>query len=125
MYNKDWIQEYMAKEGNEPAFMKRPEGAFIDSYFPEPDEVRGINAPRATDPKYANLERLYRVHGSPHMEPSPRYMRDFLFELMFDKRIIKVIESDKKIIETAKALSRYVKRLSDSPIELPPYEKDE
>lgn len=116
MYNEYWIEEYMTKTNEKPLFAQPPEAARIDAYFP----TLKPSLTRATDAKYAHLEKLYRVHGKLWMDVTPKYMRDFLFDLMYNKRVIKVIKDDRTIIQTSRHLARYINHEDSSRLVVDP-----
>jgi hypothetical protein len=123
MYNKDFITKYMSKGDDTVVIAENlPESAHLDSYFTLPVPKKG---PSAVDPFYANLEKLWWVHQSPGFEINTVNCRDFLFNLQYNLRLIKVLPDDKKIIQVARHLTRYLKKEKFSTIKLPPFEEEE
>jgi len=74
---------------------------------------------------YHELERLWYEHRTPAFEVTTITTRDFLFEVMYAKRVLPVIRDDKQIIQVSRHLTRWLNRVTSSSIELPCFEKEE
>jgi hypothetical protein len=124
MYNGDFIDNYLDKDDDTVVVSSSlPEAAHMETYFP-PKPV-----PKETAKKcslyYHELERLWYEHRTPAYEVTTVTTRDFLFEVMYDKRVLPVIRDDKQIIQISRHLTRWLNKVSTSSIELPVFEKEE
>lgn len=124
MYNGDFIKNYLSK-GDDTVVIEShlPEAGHLESYFtPKP-------LPKEKAPKhslyYHQLSSLWYEHRSPAFEVTTVTVRDFLFEVMYSKRVINVIRDDRSIIQTARHLTRWLNKDTTSCLELPPFEKEE
>lgn len=124
MYNGDFIKNYLAK-GDDTVMVESllPEKGHMESFFPPKPEpkVKG----RKVSLYYHELERMWYEYRTPAHEINTITARDFLFEVMYDKRCLTVIRDDRTICQTARHLTRWLKKLSSSTIEIPPFESEE
>jgi len=123
-YNSDFITEYMNK-GDDTVVIERnlPEIATLDKYFAEVPDKRK-KGPKTTDPFYANLEKLWFEHKRPIEECNPSNLRNFLMDMMNNKRLIRVIADNRKIFSISCALSRYINRETSFHVEPEPFHQD-
>jgi len=123
MYNKDFLLNYLQKDDDTVVFEEcLPEESHLEKYFKNDAPRRG---PADTDVYYANLEKLWYIHVRPGTVVRTNNVRDFLFNMMYNLRLIRVIADDKKISQVARHLTRYINKATESTIELPPFEKEE
>lgn len=124
MYNFDFIQNYLDKDDDTEVILANlPEQGRLESFWPPSEEQAKARASAATDKHYAKLELLWNTHVPPGVECTPANCRNFLFDMMYSKRLIKVVRDDKTIIQTAKHLHRYVTKMSVSNVEIAPWEQ--
>lgn len=91
-----------------------PEVSHLDSYYPEP--TRPVRESKKIT-YYLKLEKLWYEHARPMLVANPENCRHFLFNMMYNERIIDVIRDDKSIIQVSRHLSRYINKVSESTIE--------
>jgi len=127
MYNNDFIDNYMSLdkvEENPMVVVKSlPEQGTIDSYYslcPAPKK----KGPSATDPFYANLEKLWFEFKRPIEETNPPNLRNFLMNMMNNERKIRVIADNKKIFMISVALSRYINKEESFHVEADQFHQD-
>lgn len=124
MYNFDFISSYLDKDDDTEVVLNcLPEEAHLESYWPPSKAQAKAKAAAAVDKYYANLERLWYEHVSPGVEVRRETVRNFLFDMMYSKRLIRVIRDDKSILQTAKHLERYISRTLVCDIVPPPWEE--
>lgn len=126
MYNMDFINNYLDKDDDTVILGSAlPEAGCMESYFPpKPLSLEGTKE-RKCSIYYHELERMWYENRQPHHDVTTVTTRDFLFEMMYDKRCLPVIRDDKQIIQTSRHLTRWLNKLSSSTIELPVFEKEE
>jgi hypothetical protein len=125
MYNEDFILNYLNK-GDDTVVVASslPEEGHMESYFPPKPEVLESRAKKCSA-YYHELEKLWYEHRTPAYEVTTITTRDFLFEVMYDKRVLPVIRDDKQIIQVSRHLTRWLNKVTTSSIELPVFEKEE
>lgn len=125
MYNIDFIKNYLDKNDDTVVIASNlPEVSHLESFF-EPIPVAVPVKKEKHSSYYVVLEGLWLKHVSPSVEVNTRTTRDFLFDMMYAQRLINVIADDRKIIQVARHLTRFLKRSTQSTIELPPFENEE
>lgn len=118
MYNNDWLVNYLDKEDDTEVVGSDlpPLDRLIALYPPKPSE--------STKPKaslyYVELEKLMDEHwGRPLDGPlTLQDVMDFLFEMMYSKRLINVLRDDKTVKATAKNFLRFYNKQDYSDIAL-------
>lgn len=124
MYNYDFIQNYLDKDDDTDVLLSNlPERQRLDAYWPPSAEQEKAQAMAATDKYYAKLELLWNTHISPGVECTRETCRDFLFDMMYAKRLIRVLRDDKAIVSVAKNLHRYVTKMSRSDVDVAPWDQ--
>jgi len=125
MYNEDFIRKYLAKDDNTVVVASNlPEVGHLESYFP-PKPIQSDGRTKRCSIYYLELEKLWYEHARPEEEVNTVNARNFLFKMMYSKRLISVIRDDRMIIQTARHLVRFIGKVEDSTIELAPFEKEE
>jgi len=126
MFNSDWINKYLHK-GDDTVVIAQslPEAGHLESYYPPPLEATAGRARNSMNPYYAHLRTLWYQHSDPNRDINTENCRHFLFKMMYAMDLIKIIRDDKTIVQTARHLTRYLKKLEYSTIELPLYEHEE
>lgn len=124
MYNPDWIKSYLAK-GDDTVVVERnlPEAHHLEVYFdevPVPDK----KGPRAVDPFYNNLEKLWLLHKRPDADSCPENIRHFLMDMMNNRRLIRVISDNRKVFQISCALSRYINKTAEWSVEPDAFHQD-
>lgn len=91
-----------------------PEVSHLEAYYPDrestPKERKNLSY-------YGRLEKLWYSHVSPGKVPNPENCRHFLFNMMYNERLIDVIRDDKTIIQTSRHLARFINKVTESCIE--------
>lgn len=120
-FNPDWLAYLDKGDSTKVLYSNLPEVAHLESYFPPKVDNTGKQKSLSF---YEKLEKLWYEHGSPGCEISPPLMRDFLFNMMYNKRLIAVLRDDRTICQVSKHLARFINRAQYSHLEVPPFEKD-
>lgn len=123
VYNHNW-DNYMRKQDDTVVILNNlPEKAMLESYFTVGEEY---GKSKTGDQFYYLLEKLWYEHMTTSDEMNPSRCRDFLFDMMYNKRLINVLRDDKTIIQVSRHLSRFLKKTEYSCIDVNTlYEKDE
>jgi len=126
MYNWDFVNSYLDKDDDTVVVASNlPEEGHIESFFPpKPVPVEGERVKKCSI-YYHELESLWFKHTSPGMEINTVTARDFLFNVMYNLRVLPVIRDDKQIVQVARHLVRWLNKATTSTIELPCFEKEE
>lgn len=125
MYNGDFVKNYLNKDDDTLVIESSlPEQGHMESYFPPKPEPKDSTTKKCSL-YYHELERLWFEHRGPATEVNTLTTRDFLFDVMYNKRVLPVIRDDKQIIQVSRHLTRWLNKVDVSTIELPPFEKEE
>jgi len=126
MYNNDWVSTYLDKDDDTVVIEScLPElESLIQHYPPKPVTATAAKA-RKCSAYYHELEALWEKHKRPLLEVNSENCRHFLFNMMYNERCINVIRDDKQIIQTARHLTRWLNKASESTIQLAPFELEE
>ena len=116
MYNMDFIDNYLDKDDDTKVIVSN----LPDQYLGFPEKAEDLN--RKADPYYAKLEKLWYEHQNTGVEVCGQTCRDFLFDMMYNKRLIRIIADDKRIMQVARHLMRYLKKSTVCNLEVPPWE---
>lgn len=126
LYSNSFISDYMDK-GDDTVVIERnlPELGCLESFYPPkpttPSQVRRLNM-HATMEQYENL---WREHMSPIAEVNTATVRDFLFDMQYNKRVIGLMD-DKKLIQHSRWFTRWYHKAESCPQSfLPPFESEE
>ena len=90
MYNDDWYKTYLQKEDETEIVYCNPPDKYLNYPQRQPTDV--VKAPRSIYRHYEELWQKYRNTASPS---DPRACADFLFELMYSKRVLPVLPNDR------------------------------
>jgi len=116
MYNMDYIDNYLDKDDETVKVISN----LPDKYLGFPEKEDSLD--RKADPYYAKLEKLWYEHQHTGVEVCGQTCRDFLYDLMYNKRLIRIIADDKRIMQVARHLMRYLKKATVCNLEVPPWE---
>lgn len=126
LYSNDFITGYMDK-GDDTVVIERnlPEVSMLEQYYPpkpvSTKATRRLNM-HATMEQY---ETLWRQHMSPLHEVNTSTVRDFLFNMQYNVRVIGLMD-DKKLIQHARWFTRWYHKAESCPSAfLPPFETEE
>lgn len=123
MYNLDFIEEYLNKDDDTVVVSDNmAEAKHLEGYWPPSKDQERAKASMATDKYYAKLECLWYEHQSPGVEIRYDTVCAFLSRMMNKERLIRVIVDDRKLKQTAMALSRYIRKDDRYVVELAPWE---
>lgn len=126
MYNWDFIEKYLDKDDDtEVIGTHLPEERHIEGYFPPKPLSLSENKTKKCSLYYHELERMWYENRNPAYEITTLTTRDFLFEMMYNKRCLPVIRDDKQIIQVSRHLTRWLNKVTRSTIELLVFEKEE
>jgi len=126
MYNWDFVNNYLNKDDDTVVIQSHlPEEGHIESFFPPKPTPVSETIAKKCSLYYHELERMWYEHVSPGTEVNTMEARNFLFNVMYNKRCLAVIRDDKQIIQTARHLVRWLNKEEYSTIELAPFEKEE
>lgn len=114
-YNRDWVQVYLDKDDEtEVVSSNMPEWSFLESYWPPALDQKKAMAEKAVDKYYAKLEVLWLEHRGPGIEICKESVRDFLTDMMYSARKIRVMDR-KKHLSVALCLTDYLNKATSSP----------
>lgn len=126
MYNMDFINNYMDKDDDTVVIAScLPEDGCLESYFPPKPASNDEQKTRKCSIYYHELERMWYENRQPHHDITSVTTRDFLFDMMYSKRILPIIRDDKQIIQVSRHLTRWLNKVTTSTIEIPTFEKEE
>lgn len=126
LYSNSFLVEYMDKGDNTVVVERNlPELRILDSYYPPkpitPSTARRLHM-HATMEQYENL---WRIHMSSLTEVNTSTVRDFLFDMQYNKRVIGLLD-DKKLMQHARWFTRWFHKAEACPQSfLPPFESEE
>lgn len=124
LYNNDFVTNYLNKDDDTQVVVScLPEISRLESWYPLKPEVK--KRVEKHSKYYWQLESLWYKYTGPSYEINTPNVRDFLFKMMYSERCISVIKDDRQIIQTARHLTRWLKKEVNCPFELPPFEKEE
>lgn len=92
-----------------------PEKKHLEAYYPPEEDLPQKVRKNLT--YYGRLEKLWYEHVDPSKVQNPINCRHFLFDMMYNKRLIDVIRDDKSIIQVSRHLARYLNKVRESCIE--------
>lgn len=127
MYNWDFINSYLDKNDETVVVAScLPEKGHVESYFPvKPVKDGTLLLSKKCSMYYHELEALWYKHSIPGIEINTETVRDFLFNVMYNLRVLSVIRDDKLIVQTSRHLVRWLNKSTKSSIVLPVFEKEE
>lgn len=126
LYSNSFLTEYMNKDDDTVVIERNlPELNVLDAYYPpkpiSTDAKRRLNL-HATMEQY---ESLWRTHVSSLTEVNTKTVRDFLFDMQYNERLIGLMD-DKKLIQHSRWFTRWFHRAQACPDSfLPPFESEE
>lgn len=110
MYNESWIQQYLEKgDMTQVIASNLPEIATLDKLFKPMEEYFPDRKDRRSEMDI--LEALWHEHRGPGCEINYSNCKDFMFDIMYNKRIYRVLKDDRAILQTARHLRRYLLKL--------------
>lgn len=116
MYNRDFIDEYLTKGDDTEIIDINAPPEDCSDYFPPPEEqdraMRSARINTAKNAKLQELEELFLEHGPPHMS-SFKVAKNFLADMMFNKRLIKGYKDMRELNATATMFMHYVLKTTD------------
>ena len=113
--NVQWL-DYLEKGDHTVVIADNlPERAHLEAFYPAKDEKRPYEKKNFS--YYMKLEKLYYEHADPGRVKNPQNCRHFLFDMMYNKRLIDVIRDDKSIIQVSRHLARFLNKVTESVIE--------
>lgn len=125
MYNVDFINHYLDKDDHTVVISTNlPEQGYLESYFtpkPLPSQQRKRLAYHSM---MEELEALWYEHQSTHVDVNTANVRDFLYDMQYNKRVIGLMD-DKKCNQVSRWLTRWMNKAERCLLELPPFEKEE
>lgn len=124
-YNFDFIQNYLDKDDDTVLVSKNlPEVQRLDAYWPPDEEQRLAQSKKAIDKYYANLEALWHIHAPVATDTSRDAVADFLFDMMYNRRLIRVLKDDRTVKNTVFNLKRYLSKATRHDLEWEPWLND-
>lgn len=107
MYNDDWTTKYLTKGDKTVVLLScLPNEEVRKSLYKDTRRT----TPIASDPFYAKLERFWKELRGAQVPQNFKQVSDFLAEIMYVKRYIRVIGSNKRKKEVAYNLMSYIRR---------------
>lgn len=125
MYNKDFIDNYMHKGDNTVIIEKNlPESHHLESYFPPPKKARTESYALNHHRTMKSYESLWLEYRAPHVEIHTDVVRDFLFDMQYNKRRIGLL-TDTQLFQHSRWFTRWMNKADVCRLDLPPFEKEE
>ena len=125
MYNTDFVTKYLDKDDGTVVIADNlPEVSHLESFFP-PKPVPKSESTKKCSLYYHELESLWYLHVPVGTDVNTKTCRNFLFNVMYNLRVLPIIRDDRTIIQTARHLTRWLKKVEDSTIQIPPFESEE
>lgn len=122
-YDINFIETYLAKDEEVVLISSNlPEIGKLEGFWPPAREQAKAKAAKAVDKYYANLEFHWNESRGPSHEPTKDNCLDFVFEMMFKKRLIRSHDDDRKLKRVALTLRRYLLKMDKHDIEWSPWE---
>ena len=89
MYNPDFISKYLDKDDDTIVISSSlPEAHHMESYFPPKPDLPSLSKAKKCSLYYHELERLWMEHTTPGTEINTVVVRDFLFNVMYNLRVL-------------------------------------
>jgi len=124
MYNTDFLSKYLDKDDETVVIADNlPEVSHLESFFPPKPAPK--SEPKKCSRYYHELEHLWYEHVPVGTEVNTRTTRSFLFNVMYNLRVLPIIRDDRTIIQTSRHLTRWLNKAQDSTIQLPCFESEE
>jgi len=126
LYSNDFVTTYLNKDDDTVVIATSlPEKQLLESWYPPKPLPLNKKKVQRHSKYYWDLEALWFTHKRPIEECNTQNVRNFLFNMMYAKRLIPVIRDDKSIVQTARHLTRFINKKDESTIELAPFENEE
>lgn len=124
-YNRDFL-DYIDKDDNTVVIEENlPEIAYLEALFPPKPEGLVVKKALANQSMLENLEKLWHEHVAVYKAVNTQNARDFLWSMMYEKRLIGVMLDDKRIDQVARALVRWMLKANTCTVPLVPYQVEE
>ena len=126
-YNKDFL-DYLDKDDDTVVISSNlPEVSHLEAFFPPKPVVLapGQKKQLANHAMLENLEKLWMEHVPTHYVVNTENARNFMWSMMYEKRLIGVILDDKRIDQVSRALVRWMLKANTCTVPLPPFQVEE
>lgn len=123
-YSDDFL-DYL-KKGDDTVVIHSnlPEAGFLQSFYPPKPEKKGTYSGLHMHGTMQQYERLWHEHVATHVEINTMNVRDFLYRMQYEVRVIGLL-TDQQLIQRAKWFVRWMMKADSCKLELPPFEKEE
>jgi len=109
MYNDDWVSKYMEKGDNTEVIETLMPENHMEYYM---DIERKEKRVKVADEMMQRLEQLWMQYMGMNAQSDGKACADFLCDIMYNKRVYRCINDDRKRHQLAKGLSRYLNRVT-------------
>lgn len=126
LYSNSFLVEYMNK-GDSTVLVERnlPELSVLECYYPPKPACAPTGRRLNMHSTMEEYERLWRIHVSSLVEVNTSTVRDFLFDMQYNKRVIGLLD-DRRLIQHSRWFTRWFHRAESCPLSfLPPFESEE
>lgn len=113
--NVQWLDYLEKGDGTVVIASNLPEKKHLEGFYPKKEDLP-VNV-RKNLSYYERLEKMWYEHVDPGVVQNPVNCRHFLFNMMYNKRLVDVIRDDRTIIQTSRHLARYLNKVTESCIE--------
>jgi len=128
LYSTSWIAEYLNKDDDTVVVERNlPELSTLESFYPPKPVATSSSAARRLNMHSVmeQYESLWRQYVSPLVSVNTSTVRDFLFDMQYNQRVIGLMD-DKKLIQHSRWFTRWYHRAESCPGSfLPPFETEE
>lgn len=105
IYNGDFVTKYLAKDDNTVVVANMLPSNHLEYYQ---DRAPPEKFTQASDAYYAKLEKLWYEHRSSGLEITKYNVSNFMADMMYKTRTIRVLSDCRKIIQVVRALTQYL-----------------
>ena len=124
-YNRDFL-DYLDKGDDTVVVVENlPEVATLDALFPPPPSTLADTRKLSNQAMLTELEKLWFEHTLPGHAKNTENARNFLWDMMYNKRLIGVMLDDRRIDQVARALVRWMMKATTCTVMNPPYMMEE
>lgn len=125
LYSNSFIDTYMDKDDDTVVVESNlPESGTLESWYPRKEEIP-VKGSKNKSAYLHELESLWYKYQPTTQEINTMEARNFLYNMMYNKREINYIKNDRDIFQMARHLVRFLRKESYCDLELPPFEKEE
>ena len=120
-YNRDFLSYLDKGDDTVVVCSSLPEVAYLDALFPPPPVPNDEKKLMHVQALLTKWEKLWHEHVPTHMSINTDNVKDFMWSMMFEKRLMDPILDDKRISQIARGLVRWMLKANKCTVDDPPY----